>query len=348
MASSQHPFSRFNIGNLDSLKKNPEKQGLNTYLEMIDFHQSHYSANPMNLVIIAKNSIEVLEEWAKNKFSLVKSNLIEKSNWKTVPRPYGFDQLGFIAKIQGKTMENKLFLVFPLQEQLSKFKEKPLDYLDFLLKFPGKEALVSTLKRKNLIFSLKTIIYEDTSDFTLYGVEMSLTMTGFQNIPLILDNFFSYIQEIEQNGIQEDIYQDLSKISKILFRFSEPKTVTTEIRELTKNLGAFPIHNVISGSQIYLNYDPTLIRQTVRGMTVKNCIAMVESPKFVYKDHNDTAKNNKNNSDLNTNNVKNDTYVFTNYTNNSEEENKDGGNGTKKRTPALLIRSSIKLHRFFS
>ena len=297
MASDKHPFSRFNIGNQLYLKRIPDKQGINTYLEMIDFHQSHYSSNLMNLVLIGKQSIEVLEEWAKNKFSLIKNNLVERLNLKKLPRPYGYNQLGFIAKIHSNIKENKLYLVFPLTELQSKFKEKPLDYIDFLIKYAGKQGLRSKLKRLNMIFSIKTLIYEETSDFTLYGIEISLTNTGFLNISTILENIYGYFKEIEKYGVNPSIFQDLSKISKISFRFLEQKPMNIELREMTKNLGLFPIHNVISGSLIYLNYDPDLIHQILQGFSVRNCIVIVESANFNYNNQtNNNFSKNINNS----------------------------------------------------
>lgn len=64
-----HPFSRFDTGNLETLFDTPKKQGLDTVQELLKFHEKYYSANLMKLCIIGKESVETLEKWTRELFS---------------------------------------------------------------------------------------------------------------------------------------------------------------------------------------------------------------------------------------------------------------------------------------
>jgi insulysin len=73
LSNPKHPFSRFGTGNLKTLKENPAKQGLNVRDELIKFYDKYYSANIMKLVLLGKESLDQLTQWAVEKFSAVKN-----------------------------------------------------------------------------------------------------------------------------------------------------------------------------------------------------------------------------------------------------------------------------------
>lgn len=49
LSKSDHPFHSFSTGNLDTLKTTPELHGLNIRDLMIQFYNTHYSANRMKV-----------------------------------------------------------------------------------------------------------------------------------------------------------------------------------------------------------------------------------------------------------------------------------------------------------
>jgi len=54
--NKKHPFSRFSTGNLQTLRDDPKKQGLNVRDELIKWYNAHYSANVMKLCVLGKGS----------------------------------------------------------------------------------------------------------------------------------------------------------------------------------------------------------------------------------------------------------------------------------------------------
>ncbi|NAZ55713.1 insulinase family protein, partial [Vibrio toranzoniae] len=75
-----HPFSKFSVGNLVTL--GGEQAQVRS--ELLDFYQSHYSANLMTLCLVAPLSLDELEELASHYFSGIRNlNLVK--NYPQVP-----------------------------------------------------------------------------------------------------------------------------------------------------------------------------------------------------------------------------------------------------------------------
>uniref|UniRef100_M8BJ23 Insulin-degrading enzyme n=1 Tax=Aegilops tauschii TaxID=37682 RepID=M8BJ23_AEGTA len=68
LCSNNHPYHKFSTGNWDTLEVKPKEKGLDTRAELINFYDSHYSANLMQLVVYGKESLDniqtLVERWA--------------------------------------------------------------------------------------------------------------------------------------------------------------------------------------------------------------------------------------------------------------------------------------------
>ncbi|CAM9761849.1 unnamed protein product [Ascophyllum nodosum] len=67
LADPDHPYSKFSTGNAKTLRDDvPE--GIDTRQELLAFLERHYSAPHMALVVLGKENLDVLEEWATSCF----------------------------------------------------------------------------------------------------------------------------------------------------------------------------------------------------------------------------------------------------------------------------------------
>jgi insulysin len=69
LSNPEYPYNCFSCGNLVSLKEEPEKKGLQVRDAFIQFHEQHYSANLMRLVVLGRESLDELQQWVVQKFS---------------------------------------------------------------------------------------------------------------------------------------------------------------------------------------------------------------------------------------------------------------------------------------
>jgi len=61
LSNPKHPYCHFSTGNLEILKTQPEARGIDVRQKFMDFHEKHYSANRMKLVILGREPLDVLE-----------------------------------------------------------------------------------------------------------------------------------------------------------------------------------------------------------------------------------------------------------------------------------------------
>lgn len=77
-------------GSIETLVDTPKKLGLDIRNELLAYHRAHYSANQMTLVIVGKEPVEKLEEWAREYFSPVPNSDAKRPSWSEHPLPAAY------------------------------------------------------------------------------------------------------------------------------------------------------------------------------------------------------------------------------------------------------------------
>ncbi|KAJ1877374.1 metalloprotease [Coemansia sp. RSA 486] len=95
LLDKRHPYSRFNMGNKESLKGSADALGLDLHHELLKFHQKYYSSDLMKLVVCGNQSLDQLSEWVVAKFSEIQS----KGNTRDIysVHPMGEEQIGKVT-----------------------------------------------------------------------------------------------------------------------------------------------------------------------------------------------------------------------------------------------------------
>lgn len=101
-AKSDHPFSNFGTGNLETLKNVPESKGLSTRQLLLDFHKQFYSANIMKLVVYGREPLDVMQKWAEGKFSAIENKDVSVPSFS--PDAYGPEQLCRIVEVHSRVV----------------------------------------------------------------------------------------------------------------------------------------------------------------------------------------------------------------------------------------------------
>lgn len=68
---ADHAYHKFGTGNYDSLWSRPKAAGRDPRKQLIEWWEKWYCARRMKLAIVGRESTEVLEKWAREKFAKV-------------------------------------------------------------------------------------------------------------------------------------------------------------------------------------------------------------------------------------------------------------------------------------
>ncbi|KAJ1817708.1 metalloprotease [Coemansia sp. RSA 2675] len=181
-----HPYSGFNVGNIETLKGAAEKLGLDLREELIKFYQKYYSADIMRLTVVGNHSLDVLTEWVVSKFSEIASKGNTKPTF--VGHPIGKAQLGKLVHYKTVIESYLLRLQFSLPELKSIYKENQYTYIDALLNHKGPGSIFSVLRKNSWATEINcgsSGVYYD--GFGIYEIDIDATPEGLDNYEAIYD-----------------------------------------------------------------------------------------------------------------------------------------------------------------
>jgi len=272
VANPGHPFSNFNVGNLDTLS---DRKGAKVRDELVDFYSRHYSANIMTLVVLGREPNAVLRQWVTKKFSAIK-NVDAKPLHITEPI---FAEGRLPARVNVIPLKDRqiIRLTFPIPALFEFYRSKPVHYIANLLGHEAEGSLLSLLKKKGWVDSLSAGSQMSNRSSATLDVSMRLTREGVPYINDIASHVFQYLRLIEKQGIKQWIFDEQKRISEIDFRFQEKPAPISYVRSLASNLQIYPASDVLYGPYAMDKYDPTLIRYFLARLTPDNVLVTVNA-----------------------------------------------------------------------
>jgi nardilysin len=125
--------------------------------------------------------------------------------------------------------------------------------------------------------------FEHNSLFMLFGITVHLTDLGFENIDKVMSAIFAYLKLLKQCGPNEELFAELQQIEATSFRYQNEKTALDNVEDLVVNMHYFPPQHIITGPQLYFEFDTTAINTVINLLNVPAFNLMVTTSK-PYKD----------------------------------------------------------------
>lgn len=281
----KHPFFGFSTGNYQTLHDEPESRGVDVRQVLLKFYEQEYSANLMNLVILGKEPLDQLTEWAIEKFSDVPNKGLTRPFYNLEPIFADEDQLK-VLKAKSIKDERNLELSFQIPDDQEEFWDrKPSGYFSHLLGHESKGSLLHFLKAKNWVIDLSAGGRKVCQGTANMSVNMELTPSGLQNVDKIIVHVFEYIKMVTSQEPQHWLWKEVSDMSKINFRFRQQSSVFDTVSRMSNSLYQcaedfhVPPENVLSRS-ILREFDPDLISKYGSYLVPDNCRVVLSSLTF--------------------------------------------------------------------
>ncbi|CAN0237812.1 unnamed protein product [Ectocarpus fasciculatus] len=209
IADPEHPYSKFSTGNLKTLKEDvPQARrlpfpslGLDTRDQLLEFHEKHYHAANMALVVLGKESLDHLETWARDCFKEVRvsGSARPSSDSDSAPSAPTLTpgEGETVAEALAKTMRSpwatppamtvdleplrgmrQLIIQWPMPPVRDLWRNSPTMVLSHLLGHEGPGSLYAALQDQGLANSLSSGMRTAHEDFSLFQVIVHLTKEG--------------------------------------------------------------------------------------------------------------------------------------------------------------------------
>ncbi len=274
LMNSQHPGSQFAVGNSQTLA---DREGDLVRDDLIDFYQSHYSAEKMTLVVLSNQPLSQLETWVSEKFTAVPKREMTASVAKYPPL-FNADFLPATLEVVPEKDLHQLVFNFPIPQSKTLLINKPYDYLAHLLGHESQGSFLAILKNLGWAEALNAGIALPSRDDALFQIRIQLTSQGVKAKDQIASLLFYVIKEIEKQGVESWRYDELRVMSENQFRYDEKLSPMDTVAYLAQNMQDFPVQEILRGRGRYAGFDEKQIAQCLSYLRADNMLVTLSSP----------------------------------------------------------------------
>ncbi|NVK38111.1 MAG: insulinase family protein [Gammaproteobacteria bacterium] len=271
LMNPEHPASQFATGSLDTLSDNENSKVRD---DLLAFYERYYSANLMTLVIYGPQSLNDLETWAERLFSP-----IENTDAKVDPYPAQlYLDLPKDVTVQPVKQLLSLGFIFPLNDAVKDYSKKPSEYIGHLLGHEGEGSLLAWLKQQGWAEGLSAGLSNPMANNSTLQVNISLTEKGLQHVDDISAQLFAYIRLVQEQGVQEWVFDEEKQLSRMQFTFAQGQQPASLVQGLSMNMQEYKTKDILQGPYLWDTFDPERIQGLLKQLTPTNVVRMLVAP----------------------------------------------------------------------
>lgn len=276
----QHPFSKFSVGNLETLQAEREAE---LRAQLVEFYQRYYSANIMALTVVGRESLDDLQDMVASRFG-------EIANRGTRLEPisteiFSADSLPRWVNIDPIQQQRSLSIQFAVPDATSHWRSKPLAYIGNLLGHEGHGSLLSELKSRGWAEGLSAGQSLDFQGQAMFGVDIQLTEQGVAQVDDVVALLFEAIELIRREGVEQWRFDEQSQLAAQQFRFRTQRGLTQELIHMSSALQKYPPAEVLRGDYRMDVYQPELLLTYLSLMTIDRAFMTLTAPGLKVDQH---------------------------------------------------------------
>eukprot|EP00943_MAST-04B_sp_MAST-4B-sp1_P002723 g2723.t1 len=259
-----HPCSKFGTGSKATLDL-PQTRDV-----LLNFHQTYYSSNIMNLCVYGNESLDLLQQWVESKFSVILNKSVAVPKYVNIPAQTS-QQLGsqlFVVPIKDLRSVSIVWNFPPLKD---KYTKKASGYISHLLGDEGPGSILAALKNKGWANELMAGLVASTNSYAQMQVKIDLTKDGMEHVFNVVDMVYQYIHMMRLAKPQEWIWQEMKDINEMNFRFKQKSEVDNYVSSIAASMESVKPEHILSHRYLVEDYDPKFIGELMSLLNPKNC-----------------------------------------------------------------------------
>jgi secreted Zn-dependent insulinase-like peptidase len=276
----EHPFSKFSVGNLDTLA---DRSGKNISHEVKRFFEQFYRAQYMTLALEGPQELSELQTLAEQLFTDIASSS-QALPAITQPLYLPTDQKIKINVCPVKN-DHQLIISFAMDSIDQYYRDKPESIIAYLLGHEGKGSILSLLKKHDWALALTAGSGINGSNFKDFNISIALTELGEKHLSHVIDVVFAYINLLKKEGIAEHYYQEKQQISYLAFTFHEKMQPIDSVSQLVINMQHYPEEDYIFGDYVMSGLSRKNVAKLLGNLHVNNMRIMHVSHNNEFSHH---------------------------------------------------------------
>ncbi len=276
VTNPRHPFSKFTVGNLDTLAEQGEESLRSA---AVDFYQQYYSANAMSLVVLGKEPVDELAQWVKQKFSPVRNRHLP--DYEITTPLFAKGALPLRLDVAPVKELRSLSISFPVENPRAHLNSQPLHLIGDILGHEGEGSLYQYLQTKGWAESLSAGIGIEYNGGGLFGIKVALTEAGLQHVDDVANAIFYALTLLREQGVAKTRFEEQQRINRLDFEYLEQVSAIHYVMDLSSRMSLYKPENILQGPYSLEIYDQPAILSYLNSMRPENALVSVTSPKVV-------------------------------------------------------------------
>ena len=263
--NQRHPFSKFSVGNIDTLA---DRNDESISKEVKEFFNLYYQADYMTLSIEGPQTLEELTQLVTEMFSGIKNN---KSTLLPITEPlYLPEHQSIYVNVKPVKNDHQLIISFAMESIDKFYQDKPESVLAYLIGHEGAGSILATLKQKQWAMGLTAGSGINGSNFKDFNISISLTEQGESCIDDIISIVFSYIGLLKSAKLPLFYYEEKQAIAELSFTYHEKTRPLDNVSQLVINMQHYPCEDYIFGDYMMSGMDDKNINLLLSYLTADN------------------------------------------------------------------------------
>lgn len=276
LSNPGHPYHHFSTGNLQTLKVDPEKRGVDVRSEFIRFYQTHYSANRMKLVVLGRDSLDEMEQWVASLFRDVKNKDLPPHRWDGA-QPFSAADMGMQVFVKPVMDTRSVDISFPFMDEEHLHASQPSHYISHLIGHEGPGSILAYIKAKGWANGLSAGAAPVCAGTAFFTISVRLTKEGLLQYREVVKAIFQYIAMIKERDPERWIYDEMKATAEVDFRFQQKSPAARFASRLSCVMQKpLPRERLLSHSVIR-EFDPESIKKAMSYLRADNFRLMLVS-----------------------------------------------------------------------
>ncbi|GHC28244.1 peptidase M16 [Kushneria pakistanensis] len=268
-----HPYNRFSIGNLDTLRDHPQASLRDA---LVAFHDAHYDANTMSLVLTGPQSLETLSAMARDHFSEVPDKGLTP---RTIDQPLAIDeQLPAAIAVQSLQHQHQVRFLFPIPDPERDYRLKPVSFLSHMIGHEAPGSLLACLRQRGWADGLSAGSARADGHRAFLMVNIELTPQGSKHLEEIQASLMAWIELIRTQGVEAWRYDEQARVVEQQFRFQQRQTPAQQATSLSMAMARYPIEDVRRAGFVMEGFDGTRIHEYLNAITPDRLLRLYSGP----------------------------------------------------------------------
>lgn len=184
----------------------------------------------MKLIVLSRESLDTLKSWIDNLFTNVKNKDLSSNSWVDMQL---FSKNEALTQIFVKSVMNYRYLSiefsFQHEEDMHMYESQSDSYINHLIEHEDFDSILTYFKKKKWVNSLFAEAISRYSEPVYFTITIALIKNDLREFKDVVHIVFQYISLIKNISPQKWIFDEVSKMVNIDFKFQEKNSTSSFI-----------------------------------------------------------------------------------------------------------------------